>query len=223
MAKDKTEERSTGDIIADFLHKYRRSFWIFIIIIVAGAAGSVAYFSIRNILEKKAIEKVETFEERKNNLGTFNDTSKPPELETLLEEIIAFAPSTFGYAAARSYSLAADIYFSLGEWNKAEDTWKTAAQKAPKIYLAPISLFNAAIAAEEQGNLEAAIDYYEQSIEFTGIYPAAARARFNIGRIREALHDNTGAAAAYKVLIEKNPDSNWAKLAQSRIIYLEKD
>ena len=170
-------------------------------------------------MEKKAVAAVEALERKKNELGAIS--TKSEDVTALLNEINAFASSTFGYAAVRAYSLAADIHFSLSEWDKAEEAWVQAAGKTPKIYLTPLALFNAAVAAEEQGKLDMAIDYYNQSLEFSGIFPAAARARFNIGRIREAQRDKAGADEAYRAVIERNSDSNWAKLAQSRIIALE--
>jgi tetratricopeptide (TPR) repeat protein len=220
MGKDKdNEQEKTSDKIAGFLQKYRIAFLTLLILIVAGIVGSTAFFVIRGELQKKAIAKVEVFERQKNDVQ--NDPAKSAEFDTLLNEIVAFASSTFGYASARSYHLAADMYFSKGEWEKAENAWTEAARKAPKTYLSPLSLFNAAVAAEEQGKLEAAINYYSQSLEFSGIYPAAARARFNIGRIHETLNDTSKAAEAYRQLIENTPESNWAKLAQNRIIVIE--
>jgi len=222
MGKEKTEQKlDVSDQIAGFMQKHRKPLLILLVLIAAGVAGSSAFFLIRGVLEKKAIAAVEEFERRKSEIESSGEAAKSEKETALLEEINAFAPSTFGYAAARSYSLAADIYYSRSEWGKAEEAWVAAARKAPKIYLAPVSLFNAAAAAEEQGKLEESIDYYRRSLTFAGIYPAAARTRFNIGRICETRNDKTGAVESYRELIEKNPDSNWAKLAQSRLIFLE--
>ena len=221
MEKDKKEEENIGDKIAGFLHRNRKAFFVLLIIIAGGVVSSAAFFSIRGVLEKKAIAKVEILERRKNELGSISESADSTEVELLLKEINDFTPSAFGYAAARAYSLEADIYFSRSEWNKAEETWILAAKKAPKIYLAPVSLFNAAVAAEEQGKLETALDYFNQSLEFGGVNPSASRARFNIGRIHEERHDKEKAREAYRELIEKNPNSPWANLAQNRLIILE--
>ena len=223
MGKDKTEKTSASDHIAFFLQKYRKVILALVIIIAFGIAFSVGYFMIHGMIEKKAIAKVEVLEQRLNELGLSNETAHSAEADTLLEEINVFASSAFGYAAARSYSLAADIYFTRSEWKKAEESWVISAQKAPKIYLYPLSLFNAAVATEEQGRLEAAIDYYRQSLDYGGIYPAAARARFNIGRIFEEQNERSKALDAYRELIEKNPGSPWANLAHNRLIILEKN
>ena len=223
MEKDKTGQASTGDKIAFFLQKNRKALLALAILIALGIAFSVAFFTIRGEMEKKAIAKVEVFERRINEGGVLFGSADSAEADALLDELNTFAPSTFGYAAARSYSLAADIYFARKDWNRAEEAWVSASRKAPGIYLAPVSLFNAAVAAEEQGKKEDAIGYYTESLNYQGIYPAAARARFNIGRIYEELRERDKAKGTYLELIEKSPDSPWANLAHNRLIVLEKN
>lgn len=222
MANDKTEQTGAGDKIAFFLHKNRKIFLSLVIILVSGIVFSVAYFTIRGAMEKKAIAKVEDIGRRIAESGILYGPADSPEADSLLEELNHFAPTTFGYAAARSFSLAADIYFARSDWARAEESWVMAAKKAPRIYLAPVALFNAAVAAEEQGQLDAALGYFGESLEFSGIYPAAPRARFNIGRIHEQRHEKDKARDAYLELIEKSPDSPWANLAHNRLIALEK-
>ncbi|MCL1812048.1 MAG: tetratricopeptide repeat protein [Treponema sp.] len=221
MEKEQTEQAGTGDKIAYFIQKHRKALLALVIIIASGIAFSVTFFTIHGTLEKKAIAKVEVFERRMNEQGIPNGGTDSAEANALLGELNDFAPSTFGYAAARAYSLAADIYFSRSEWSRAEESWVNAARKAPKIYMAPVSLFNAAVAAEEQGKLDAAIGYFKESLDYSGVYPAAARARFNIGRIYDQRREYDKAREAYLELIEKSPESPWANLAHNRLIILE--
>jgi tetratricopeptide (TPR) repeat protein len=221
MANDKNEELSTSDKIALFIQKYRTALLALLILCAAGILGSVAFFSIRATMQKKAIVTLEALEKRVVDLGDLSDTSQSMEVLALLEELKAFAPGTFGYASAKAYSLAADIYAARNEWSSAEEYWVLSSRRAPKIYLAPLSLYNAAVAAEEQGKLDEAIDYYNQSLVSVD-FPAGPRARFNIARIYEAKNDKAAAAEAYRSLIEKVPsESNWIKLAHSRLISLE--
>ena len=53
MEKDKTGKENTGDKIAWFLHKHRSILLTLVIIIASGIAFSVAFFTIRGVLEKK--------------------------------------------------------------------------------------------------------------------------------------------------------------------------
>jgi len=222
MENEKTSVDESGEKITLFIQKYRVALFVFLGLICAGVVFSAVFFSVRDSMQKKAIVIVEGFEKRKADMGDIMDAAETPELDALLEEVITFAPATFGYAAAKSYSLAADIYAERGKWDLAEEAWALSAKKGAKTYLAPVSLFNAAVAAEEQGNPDKALDYYNQSLAFKGIFAGAPRARFNIGRIYEQRKDKEAAKEAYRTLIEKNSaDSSWAKLAQSRIIALE--
>jgi len=221
MGKEKAEAAGSGDKIVQFIQKYRTVLFIFVALLAAGVLGSVVFFSVRDQMQKKAIAVLEEYEKRIAELGDISDAA-PLEVEALLGELNAFAPSTFGYAAAKGYALSADIYAARGEWTQAEEAWLHSAEKGAKTYLAPISLFNAAAAAEEQNKLEEALDYYSRSLAFPGIFAAANRARFNIGRIHEARQDKEAAKEAYRALIEESSDdSGWAKLAQSRLISLE--
>jgi tetratricopeptide (TPR) repeat protein len=221
METEKTQAVRSSDTIFLFIQKYRTFFVVLLALIVAGLLGSVAFFSVRNQMQKKAIAKLEEIEKQKTELGDVKD-AEAEKVDAILNDLIAFAPTAFGYASAKAYALAADIYAARNEWNLAEESWLHSAQKGAKTYLAPISLFNAAVAAEEQGKLEEALNYYKQTLDFTGIFAAAQRARFNIGRICEAQGDKEAAKEAYRILIEKGGgDSSWAKLAQSRIIALE--
>ncbi|MDR2701890.1 MAG: tetratricopeptide repeat protein [Spirochaetaceae bacterium] len=222
MENEKTGVKSSGEQITLFIQKYRVALFVFIGLLCAGVVGSAGFFSIRDSMQRKAITTMEGFEKRKADMGEIQDAPDTPELDALLEEVIAFAPSTFGYAAAKSYSIAADIYAARGKWEMAEEAWVLSARKGAKTYMAPVSLFNAAVAAEEQGKPEKALDYYSQSLAFKGIFAGASRARFNIGRIHEERQDKEAAKEAYRTLIEKSSaDSGWTKLAQSRIIALE--
>jgi tetratricopeptide (TPR) repeat protein len=85
-----------------------------------------------------------------------------------------------------------------------------------------VSLFNAAAAAEEQGNLEAAIELYRQTLNYADIFPAAPRAQFAVGRLWEAQQNKEAAIEAYRGLIDKWPaETVWTGLANSRIIALQ--
>ena len=223
MGKDKIELANTGEKIIFFIQKYRKALLALVIIIVVGIASSVAFFTIRDGMAKKAIAKAEGFERRINEAGILYGDPFSAEATALLDELNAYAPSTFGYAAARSYALAADIYFARKEWKMAEESWINASRKAPKIFLSSISLYNAAVAAEEQGQKEAAIEHFNECLDYKGIFPAAPKAYFNIGRLHEELHNMDKAVEAYLALIENNPDSPLANLARNRLIILDRN
>jgi len=220
--KEKTEELSAAEIINGFIQNNRGILLGLLILIAAGVIGFVAFYSIRDVLQKKDIVKVEAFERRLEELGDPGDTSKSEEVQALLDELNEFAPSGFGYAAGKAYSLSAEIYAARKEWSPAEEAWLAASGKADRLYLAPLALYNAAVAAEEQGKLDTAIEYYGKSLSYSVVFPAAVRAQFAIGRLNEEQNNKEAAIEAYRLLIEKWPnDIYWKNFAQSRIISLE--
>ncbi|MDR2766962.1 MAG: tetratricopeptide repeat protein [Treponema sp.] len=226
MAKEKetketTEELAAADKIALFIAKYRVIILAVLAFTAAGVIGAAAFFTVRNELQKRAIVKLTALEKRLGDIGDPADETKTTEVQALAEEFNSLAGASFGYAAAKAYSLAAGIYAERKEWAKAEEAWKSSAEKGEAIYIAPISLYNAAAAAEEQGKLDAALDYFGRCLAFTGNNPAAPRARFNMGRIYETEGRTAEALEAYRALVEnESPDSSWVKLAHSRIISL---
>ena len=221
MAKEQ-ETLESGDRIALFIQRRRKPLVGFLILLGVFLAAAVGYFSIREALQKKAIVTLEELEQRLTALEDPADPGKAAEAGALLEELEGLARSSFGYASARAYSLSAGIHAARGEWQKAEEAWTASAEKGADTYLAPLSLYNAAVAAEERGNLDGAIGYYQQSLAFQGDTPVVCRAWFNTARIYEAKKDFSAAEDAYRTLLEKAPaESAWAKLAQSRLIALD--
>jgi tetratricopeptide (TPR) repeat protein len=219
---EKKEKRSFSDILADFMQRNRRGLLIFVIALFVIVIGFIAGNAVRSSLREKANSAVEDFTQRYEVLVIdINEPEKAEEVTTLLDELIAFAEKTSGYAGARAYSLAASIYAEQKNWASAESAWRNSAQKAGNSYLAPASLFNAAVAAEEQGNLDQAVDLYAESAAHVSGFPAAARAQFAIGRLRESQGDTPAALEAYRLIQEKwANESTWINLAQSRIILL---
>jgi tetratricopeptide (TPR) repeat protein len=214
---EKNEELTAGDRAALFIQNHRRPLLIMLAVIAVGIIGFIAAFSVINVLQKSAIVRVDEYAKR---LAETGDPASS-EADGLLEELNDFAPKTFGYSAGKAWSLIAEIRVARKEWALAEEAWFTASKKAPKIFLAPFSLFNAGVAAEEQGNLDKAIEYHTLCVEYSGLNPAAVRAQFSIGRIQEQLNNTEEAIEAYRKVIENwSGNTNWSNLARSRIIAL---
>jgi predicted negative regulator of RcsB-dependent stress response len=216
----KNEKTSTGERINDFIQKNRKPIFIFFGVIILLFAGSVAAFSLIDVFRKKAISEVEELSRRYEQ--TFSEDAVNSGTDALLADLETFAKKHSGFAGGRAWSIIARIYADRKEWSQAETAWRNAAARASKTYLGPVSLFNAAVAAEEQGKNADAIDLYAQSASHPVAFPAAPHAQFAIGRLNEALNNRTEAIEAYRLLLAKWPNvSVWASLAHSRIIALE--
>jgi tetratricopeptide (TPR) repeat protein len=220
--EEKKEQRGLSDVLADFIRNKRRELLIAMVAVLALALGFTAFYVVRSLLREKAGSAVEDFERRYETLVIdINESEKAAEAQALLDELNAFAKKNSGHAAARAYSLAASIHAEQKNWALAESAWRNSAKKAGNSYLASVSLFNAAVAAEEQGNFEGAIELYAESAAHVSDFPAAARAQFAVGRLRESQGDTQAALEAYKLIPEKwANESTWINLAQSRIIVL---
>ncbi|MDR3124007.1 MAG: tetratricopeptide repeat protein [Treponema sp.] len=220
--EEKKEKRSFSDGLADFIQNNRKGLLIAMVVILALTACFVVGYAVRSSLREKATRAVEEFARRYEVLVIdINEPEKAEDTQALLDELDGFAKKNSGYAGARAWSLAASIYTEQKNWALAESAWRNSAKKAGNSYLAPVSLFNAAVAAEEQGNLDEAVGLYAESAAHVADFPAAARAQFAIGRIREAQGDTQAALEAYKAIPEQwSNESTWINLAQSRIIVL---
>jgi tetratricopeptide (TPR) repeat protein len=217
------EEVNLNEKINEFVRKNRKPIFVSLGLLLAVFAGTVAFFSLTDFFRKKAISEVEELNRRYESLRfTITEESASTDTTSLLADLDAFAKKTSGYAGARAWAIIAGIHGDKKEWAQCETAWRGAAKTAGKTYLAPIAFFNAAVAAEEQGKNEEAVELYTQSISQAAAFPAAAHAQFAIGRLKETLNDKPAALEAYRAVLANWPDdSTWANFAQNRIIALE--
>jgi hypothetical protein len=216
------EKININERINDFFQKHRRRIIICLAGVVVLAAGFIAHSVIDEGLNKRNITAVEEFDRRYEALRfDINEPSKEEEVKTLLGDLEKFAGNGKGYAKGRAWALAAAIHADRKEWAEAGDLWLKAAGAASKTYLAPVSLFQAAVAAEWREDTAAAIDFYTRCVSSNN-FPAAARAQFSIGRLEESRNNPDAAIEAYRGVVSKYPaETVWINLARSRILYLE--
>jgi tetratricopeptide (TPR) repeat protein len=219
----KTEKLNISELVIEVIQKNRKVLITGGIVVIVLLVGFIAGLSVRDAVTAKAIKEVEAFNERYEEIRfDINDPAKEEEVKTLLDELSAFAPKAFGYSGVRAYMLTASIHADRKNWQEAEGAWVQAAKKSgKKTYLVPVALFNAAVAAEEGGNIEGAVAHYTETLVYAEFFPQAAKAQFAIGRLREEQKDTEAALEAYRTLIEKWPgETTWINLANSRIIAL---
>jgi tetratricopeptide (TPR) repeat protein len=226
MANGNTQEKketvSFSDALVEFIRKNRKALIVTAIACAAILAGIAAGFGIRENMVSRNISQAEALVERYEELRfDINESEREADVQALLDDLDALAVKSGGFAGARSYSLIANIHADRKNWAEAEKAWVLAARKGAKGYLAPVSWFNAAVAAEESGNVESAIAHYNEAIAFADSFPGASKAQFAVGRLEEGRGNREAALEAYRVLVERWPfDTIWANLANSRIIAL---
>ena len=226
-AQKKEEVVTITDMVSDFIQKNRRILFIGLIAIIVVLAGFITVVTVREKLIERALIQVDEFSRQYEALRVDPDSDdlyivpRMAEIAVLLVNIESFAARNSGYAAARAYSFAASIHWDQNNKAEAERAWLDAAGKAGKNYLAPVSLYNAAVAAEEQGNIEAAITHLNDALQHGNVFPSAVRAQFSIGRLEESRNRKEAALAAYRNILNNWPyDPIWPNLAQSRILAL---
>jgi tetratricopeptide (TPR) repeat protein len=221
--ENESEKQSFVEKINGFSQRNRKGIIIFSSAIFILLAGIIIFFSLQDVFNKKAIAEVEELTVKFQELRFLtNDMNYTAEIQTMLSDLETFAGKKSGYAASKAWSMAAQIYSSRNEWQKAEETWLNAAKAGDKTYLGPIALFNAAVSAEEQGKLELAIELLQKSIDHKFEFPAAPRAQFSIGRLYEQLGNYPAAIESYRtIMINWQNVPVWQYLARSRIISIE--
>jgi tetratricopeptide (TPR) repeat protein len=220
---DIQEKKNLGDKINDFIQKNRRGIFICLGAMVLLLAGLIGTLSIRNLVRDKAIVQIEELNRRYEELR-FNITeeSKAEDVTALLGELEDFGARKSGYAGIRARVITAKIHSDKKEWAEAQQAWIAAAKAGARTYLEPVSFFNAARAAEEQGNAEEAVSLYSQCLARAESFPQAAWAQFSVGRIEETRNNREAALEAYRTVVSKWPnDELWVNLAQDKIAILQ--
>ncbi|MDR0504066.1 MAG: tetratricopeptide repeat protein [Treponema sp.] len=214
---------SLGNKINDFVQRNRRIIFISMGVIIFLIAGFVVTVSLNEFFNKKSMGEIEELSRKFTEIkSSLNDGENAAVVQELITDISNFAKSKRGFAAGRAWSIVGQIHAERKEWPQAEEAYRSAAKAAPKTYMAPAALFNAAAASEEQGNLEQALELYMACVSHPFEYPAAVRAQFAAGRINEKLNDIPAALDAYRGVLSKWPHLTvWANLANSRIIVLD--
>lgn len=147
-------------------------------------------------------------------IASFNDKA---------DELIA-SSSAKSYPALKAQYMKAQVLVLDEKWNEALSLYETVAEGAKDIYLGPLAMLNAAVCAENGGNQNLALTYYQKIWDVYGVNtPVAPKALFNTARIYEAQGNKDLAKATYQQLVDefKNPEkgtnTEYAALALNRI------
>ena len=221
--QNKDESIKVGDKINEFVQRNRGGIFICMGVIIFLLVGFVVFLSVHDVFLKKGISEVEELNLKFFELHLDEGADAfSVEVDEFLAEIISFADKKSGYPAGRAWALAGHIYTQRKDWPSAQEAWQKAAKAASKTFLAPAAYFNAAAAAEEQGNREEAIELYKDCVSNPFDFVAAPRAQFSIGRLNEELGNVPAAIEAYRVILTRWPSiAVWANLAQSRLAVIE--
>jgi tetratricopeptide (TPR) repeat protein len=217
------KEPDFGEKINEFIQKNRKPIFFTAVALLIILIAIITTLSLMDVFRNKAIAAVEELNDRYEAiLPSINEDYFSEDVNSLLDELTAFAKSHSGYSGGRAWLIIGGIHAAKNEWADAETAYASAAKKAGRIYIAPLAWFNAAAAAEEQGKTAEAIEYYSSSLTTQADFSSAPRAQFSVGRLHETLNEDEKAIEAYRAVISGWPyDQVWTNLARSRIIALE--
>ncbi len=163
-----------------------------------------------------------------NALLTLDDTTSEytdaiAAFNAKADELVA-SSSAKSYPALKAQYMKAQVLVLDEKWDEALALYEAVAENAKDLYLGPIAMLNAAVCAENAGNQNLALTYYQKIWDVYGVNtPVAPKALFNTARIYEAQGNNELAKATYQQLVdefrnpEKGTDSEYAALAINRI------
>jgi TolA-binding protein len=193
-------------------------------IIIVVVVGLAIWSDVKTKRLESSTQQIEAIQEKYELWASESDDAKKAEKEkeltSALEDVLTKYPKL--YAGQRALFIRGQMAFEKKEWDSAASFYLELKKIFPKSYLASISLVNAAVAYEEKGDTDKAIEMYKLFVEsYKEENPDTARIFFSLGRLYEEKNDKENALKYYNDLSENYPDSDWTKFAKSRIIYLE--
>ncbi len=218
-----TESITVSQKFTDLISRYKLTLSVIAILIIASIIGLGSYIAITDSIAHKAYavleEAEESLEKAKSNSDQAAITASEDEVLESLQKYVKKGNKAF--VRTRAFMLIADISFSRKDWATAQTSYMNAYLASPKAYTAGLNAYNAAVCADEAGKTDEAIELFTKALSTPG-YTQNSRTKFNIARLEEQRGNAAAALEMYKSLIADSPDDEWALLAQSRIIALEK-
>lgn len=126
------------------------------------------------------------------------------------------------YPVLKSEYLLGLIAYEDGSYEEALDHFESVHDRSGDTYLASLSLYNAGVASEQAGDTDTALAYYQAVYDTFGNEAAeSAKALFSVARLHEANGNVDLARAVFQQLADEFSASEYAKLAQSRLVILQ--
>lgn len=215
------EEKKFSDVLGGFFSKTQKFWIVFLILLVIAAIGTGVFTTLS---AKAKINGANFLDSAVYNLMKANSTLEGDELvaaeEKFLSDVKSFADSNGKNGnTVRAYMMIAQTYFKNGDWQNSLDAWVKAGDIA-KSYLAGISYYNAAVCYEQLADVTNAEKYYSLALN-NDSFELKPHAMFSLARLLETQGKTEEAIAEYKNILNTYSDSEWADLANSRLILID--
>ena len=215
----KEKNDSPNDKVESFMLRNRVVIISCAVVLAVAAVLVCVIVGISDSRKKKALAELDSIEYAFTKAsGSLSDEEADLRRDKAMESLSPYLLKG-GAAGSRANLLAADIAFQRKDYETASAYYIAAAEASKKSYNTPLCYYNAAVCEEELGNISAAAGYYKTASEAKD-FLLVTHSLFSLGRVCEELGDFAGAGSAYQKLADNYPSDEWAKLAQSRLIFL---
>lgn len=210
-------------VVSALVERYRLPLLVAAGVVVAALAVWLIWAERERSLEESSALRAEQLQEL---FQTWNGAPEGTRKSNLGDDLVAEAELVLRqfprrYAAQRALYVRAEYWFALEQWRDAAGDWQELAERWPASYLAPLSIFNAAVALEEAGDIDAAGQHLERLVAEWEDNLLVPRALFSLGRMAEHRADYQAAREAYARVTDDHGASSWATAVRNRLIALE--
>lgn len=192
------------------------------ILVVLIALGVVLYMNDRNL--EKQFTQIDSLQSTYTALMAEDATAEgyQAKMDSLVADLEALSVSGGKkYPGARAMYMLGLIYQDQADYQRAMAAFLDTHSRMSDTYLGSLALFNAGACAEDLGDDAKAMEYYQRVWDDYGNQAAESpKALFGIARLNEKAGDTELAKATFQQLADEFPSSEYAKLAQNRLLLL---
>ncbi|MGI6432939.1 MAG: tetratricopeptide repeat protein [Sphaerochaetaceae bacterium] len=225
----KTEKSKTAGMFeSKFSALISRHKWLLVIIGIVLVVALIASWIGISAAEKKADQRqlaLNVAEDTYHRWAALEDKSsseavaQQQEITTELQALAQRKGSS--YPTVKAQYLLGLMAFEQKDYQQALQYFETIVHNGKSTYLSSLALFNAAVVHEELGDEDAALEQYQTIYDTWGTEGAeSAKALFNVARIQEERGNLDLAKALFQQLADDFPASEYAKLAQTKVVVL---
>ncbi len=211
--------------LSSFIHKNKIILIITGIALIAIFVGLWIGISVSNKNAETHMARIDEITEQYTTWAALEDVTSAEAIElsnTLKTDLQKFATmKNTSYPSVKGSYLLGMIAFKEGDFETAKSEFLSASEKGKETYLAPLSLFNVAVTSEHLNDTTGALEYYQRVYDLSnGDAAQSAKALFNVARLHETNNDIELAKAVFQQLKDEYPNSEYGKLASSKLVLL---
>ncbi len=204
-----TEDKMIGSV-STFFEKNKVLLIVIAAVIVVGILAAIIAVNVVNNAKDKAQIQVAKLEQQYAEVLA----SEEQDWTALTADLQAMVKGG-SYASVKSQYILGLVYYQQQNYGDAADAFMKAYELNKSIYLAPLSLANAAACAEEGGDSAKALELYNQIYNDYPESGTAAKALFNVARMYYQQGNTQLAQATFAQVADYYPNSEYGKLASN--------